>query len=101
MTGDGYIQRSYTRIHVIQEGNALPLRKNHCNNLKLMTEKLEKLSIEEYEYSQVTLYLDKEGFEALRKDVRDIRDKINDHRQSDDEGHLYRVAIQIFPIAKG
>ena len=100
VTEDGRLQRSSNPIHVVQEGHSPSLRVNHRNNLKMSLENLEKLSAEEYEYSHVTLHLDQEGFESLRKDLRLVRDRIKDRKQSDDEGHLYRVAIQIFPIAK-
>lgn len=100
VTEDGRLQRANTRIHVVQEGHSPSLRLNHRNNLKMSLENLEKLSAEEYEYSHVTLHLDQEGFELLRKDLHLVRDRIGERKQADEEGRLYRVAIQIFPIAK-
>lgn len=99
ISDDGNIQRS-TAIHVMQEGYPPPLRRNQKNNLKMTVENFEKLSFEEYEYSHVTLYLDQKGFESLRKDVRFVRDQINNKEQCDNGGRLYRVALQIFPITK-
>ena len=73
----------------------------HKKNLQINLDMLEKLAMEERGFSSLTLSVSREGYEQIRKEIKEFRKRIMDMVAEDsDADRVCHVGFQLLPRAK-
>jgi uncharacterized protein (TIGR02147 family) len=82
--------------------SSMAVRKHHENMGNLAVAALEAVSKEERDISGITMGLSKEGFEAIKLELANLRRKIKEIAEQSEskEESVYRINLQLFPLSK-
>lgn len=79
---------------------SLALRKTHAQNLALAKDSLEKDSIDERDFSAVTMAIDPEKLPQAKRMIREFRDRLCSYLETGSKKEVYKLCTQLIPLSR-
>ncbi len=88
--------KSYTTTDEVSNA---ALRRAHADNLELARLSLEGHTVEERDFTSITMAMDPEKLPVAKKMIREFRDKLCQYLESGDKVEVYKFCMQMIPLS--
>lgn len=97
---NGELVRVQAKIRSSDDTVNLSVRKSHEENLELARESLNRDSIQERDFTYITMPVDPAKMARAKEMIRKFQDEFSDVMEADAKTEVYRLAVQFFPLTK-
>jgi uncharacterized protein (TIGR02147 family) len=95
---NGKIRRSKSKYRTTDDVVSLSLRQGHAENLELAKDSLVKASLEQRDFTAVTMAIDPGKLPDAKERIRKFQDELADFLESGDQTEVYKICVQLFPL---
>lgn len=100
VSSDGYISCKGRGIRIRTDWSTEESRHDQRKNLKLSMDNLESAPIEISKFTYQTICIDNRTFASLKKKLNKFWAEIEKLSDCDNNGHLHRISVAMFPLTK-
>ena len=97
-TSKGGLERTKKNLTTTDDVASLAIRKAHIQNLELAQNAIQTVSVEDRDFTSITMAIKKSRLKEAKEIVRAFRDQLADFLTAKDADEVYRLSIQLFPM---
>lgn len=96
---DGSLKRSEENFRTSDDVADISVRKAHDENLELARKSLYRDSVEERDFSSITVAVDPKNLSMAKERIRQFQDELAQLLDTGTKAEVYRVSMQMFPLS--
>jgi uncharacterized protein (TIGR02147 family) len=96
---DGSLKRSEENFRTSDDVADISVRKAHDESLELARKSLYRDSVEERDFSSITIAVDPEKLSMAKERIRQFQDELAQLLDTGTKTEVYRVSMQMFPLS--
>ena len=100
LSSEGNLKRSTKSYRTTDDVADLSLKKCHEQSLELAKESLHRESVEQRDFTSITMAIDPKKLSMAKELTRNFQDELSDLLESGHRTEVYRLSMQLFPLSK-
>jgi uncharacterized protein (TIGR02147 family) len=97
---DGNLRPTGKQFKTSEDIANISLRKRHYQNLELARRSLDRDSVEEREFTFITMAVDPLRISEMKKRIREFRDSFCQEFESGQRKEVFKMCVQLFPLSE-
>lgn len=97
---DGVLVRTYAAVRTSDDKVNLALRSSHEENLDLARNSLNRDSLQERDFTHITMAIDPEQIPNAKEIIRKFQDELSDVLERGNRTEVYKFTTALFPLSK-
>jgi uncharacterized protein (TIGR02147 family) len=99
-TPQGKLKRVQAKIRSSDDTVNLSVQKSHEENLELAKSSLYRDSIQDRDFTSITMAVNPEKMKLAKEMIRKFQDELSEVLEADNNKEVYRLSMQLFPLTK-
>lgn len=92
--------RTFLRYQTSEDIVNAAIKKYHRQTLELSEKALDKVAVDERDFSSIILKVHPKNLSRIKKKIRDFQDELSEEMDNDDPREIYHLNVHLYPVTK-